>query len=111
MATSTKPRPKPKQTPTVSLRCRKCGGTRIRVSRVRQQLSRSFRRDQGVNRRHLHAAVACLSCKREWWSAHETALAVSERIDKAGKETEIVGVPPGDVHGIAPGFDGSAYAE
>lgn len=81
-----------KHSPTVPLRCAKCGGTTVRVSRVRQQLSRSFRRDRGANRKHLHAAVACLNkaCGNEWWSAHEKALEVSEQVDARGGEYQVV---------------------
>jgi hypothetical protein len=77
--------------PTVSLRCSKCGGKRIRVSRTQQMLKRTFRRDSGQTL-HLHAACHCVnaSCRHEWWSAHETAIETSKDLDAKGQESRIV---------------------
>lgn len=80
---------KPKQSPTVGLRCRKCGSRAVRVTRTQQMLRRTFRRDTGQSR-HLHASCSCVHCPNEWWSAHETALEVSKKLDKAGQESEVV---------------------
>lgn len=80
-----------KQSPTVPLRCSKCGGTRLKVVRSSQMLQRTFRRDRGTPSKHLHARVACLNpqCHHQWWSAHETALAtfraMEARYDKVPK--------------------------
>ena len=83
---------KPKQTPTVGLRCRKCGSRAVRVTRTQQMLRRTFRRDTG-QAKHLHAAVNCVHCRHEWWSAHEVALEVSKKLDKGGNESEVVYSP------------------
>lgn len=82
---------KPKQKPTLPLRCRKCGSRRVRVSRTQNQLSRQFRRDDRPHK-YLHAACHCPNpkCRHEWWSAHEDAVRVSKELDAKGQESRIV---------------------
>ena len=87
MATRTRP---PRHTPTVPLRCRKCGYTKIRVTRTQQMLRRTFRRDTEQHP-HLHVAVQCMNCHREWWSAHETAIAIARELDAAEQDAKVIG--------------------
>jgi hypothetical protein len=81
--------------PTVPLRCRKCGSTKIRVSRGQQMLRRTVR-SEGVQRGHLHAQCRCmnLACKNEWWSMHPTAVTTSRELDKAEHDSRVVGPAP-----------------
>ncbi len=82
---------KKKQTPTVGLRCRKCGSTKVKVTRTQQMLRRTFRRAP-EQRAYLHASVVCQNphCGHEWWSAHETAIDVSRKLDEQNKDSEVV---------------------